>query len=77
MADALIVIAHLTIRAFEEFERQAVRLIEKHGGALPYALKPVAALPPTGTPDEVHILRFPSQKAFDDYRAAVIAKALA
>ena len=74
MSEELIVIAYLTIRQgkrpqFDEFERQALLIVRKHGGELLHALKPIAALPPADLPDEVHILRFPSQKALDDYRA--------
>ena len=74
MPEALIVIAYLTVRAgkrleFEEFERQALSLVRQHGGELLHALEPIATSPSTHLPDEVHILRFPSQRALDDYRA--------
>ena len=74
MPEALIVIAYLTVRAgkrleFEEFERQALSLVRQHGGELLHALEPIATSPSTDPPDEVHILRFPSQRALHDYRA--------
>lgn len=79
---SLIVIAYLKVRPgkrvqFEEFERQAFRLIEKHGGELLHALHPIASLPAGELPDEVHILRFPSQDALDEYRADPALLALA
>ena len=70
----LIVIAHLKVRAgkrdlFDDFERRALVLIQKHGGELLHTIHPVAALPPAELPDEVHVLRFPSQQALDAYRS--------
>jgi len=70
---ALIVIANLKIRAgkrtqFEDFERQALEIIRRHGGELLHTVHPIATLPPTDLPDEVHILRFPHQSALDAYR---------
>lgn len=69
----LIVIAYLTVRdgkrlEFEEFERQALGLVRQHRGELLHALEPIATSPAPDPPHEVHILRFPSQKALDDYR---------
>ena len=70
----LIVIAFLKVKPgkrelFDDFERQALALIQKHGGALLQAIQPTATLPPTDLPDEVHVLKFPSQQALDSYRA--------
>ncbi len=70
----LIVIAHLKVRAgkrqqFEAFERQALALIERHGGKLLQAMRPVGAVPPAELPDEVHVLRFPGEEALAAYRA--------
>ena len=79
---AVIVIASLKIKdgqrpRFDEFERQALAIMQQHGGELLRALKPVALLPPGELPDEVHVLCFPSQEALDLYREDPNLKALA
>ncbi|MBY0503221.1 MAG: DUF1330 domain-containing protein [Bryobacteraceae bacterium] len=70
----LIVIAQLHVRAgkrrqFDEFERQALAIVARHGGELLHALQPILVVPADGLPDEVHILSFPSEAAFAAYRA--------
>ena len=75
------IVALLTIRdaqAFEQFERQAVAIMVEHGGRLDSAFRP-AAPASTQAPhvDEVHVLKFPSQEAFERYRLDAQVVALA
>lgn len=67
----LVVVAALYVRsgaeeAFALFEQKALAIVREHGGRLERAIRvPRAA----GAPYEVHVLAFPSESAFDAYRA--------
>jgi uncharacterized protein (DUF1330 family) len=68
----MILIATLTVRRaaaeeFRRFEREAARIMEKHGGAI----ERVIALRPAGEGElfrELHVVSFPSDEAFAAYR---------
>lgn len=67
------IVVLLTIRseeAFERFERQAIAIMHKHGGRLDSAFRPDNSnSSQSPRVDEVHILKFPHQEAFERYRA--------
>jgi uncharacterized protein (DUF1330 family) len=78
----LIVIASLKVKPgrrdlFDDFERQALTIAAQHGGDLLHAIRPTGNLPAGELPDEVHILRFPDERAFEAYRADPALIALA
>jgi hypothetical protein len=68
----MILIATLTVRRaaaeeFRRFEREAARIMERHGGAI----ERVIALRHAGDSElyrELHVVRFPSDEAFAAYR---------
>jgi hypothetical protein len=68
----MILIATLTVRRaaaeeFRRFEREAARIMERHGGAI----ERVIALRHAPDPElfrEVHLVSFPSDEAFAAYR---------
>lgn len=66
------IVALLSIRdsdAFGQFERQAIRVMQAHGGRLESAFRPTASEGESGQGvDEIHVLKFPDQQAFDRYR---------
>lgn len=68
----LMIVATLTVRrrlleVFREYERNAVRIMARHGGSLERSI--VVDDGDAETLREVHVLRFPSSEAFDAYRA--------
>lgn len=70
----LTVIVHLYatdkgIEALRSFERKVLPILHSHGGQLVTALSPSRAFGNFDPlPDEVHILNFPSEQDFQDYR---------
>jgi len=66
------IVALLTVRdseAFDQFERQAVAIMNTHGGRIDSAFRPNVAALQAPTVDEVHVLKFPDHAAFDRYRS--------
>lgn len=63
---------------YERFEREASRIMARHGGRIE---RRVATLPePKATderPDEVHVVTFPSTQAFEAYRTDPALRELA
>lgn len=70
MLDVVVLLYGTGVGAIAEFEREAIPMLREHGAELLSAFRPE---PATGggaaAPDEVHVLRFPSQAAFAAYRA--------
>jgi len=60
------------IQTLHEYERNVVKLIERHGGSFEVVMNVESANLEDmfdRLPDEIHVLKFPSSKAFDAYRA--------
>ena len=53
---------------FHEFESEAAKIMQRYGGEIISAFEPSEELSKGRDFDEVHILRFPSEQAFADYR---------
>ena len=62
---------------FDEFERQAVRIMARHGGRVERVIRPTAVLPAGPLPREIHVVTFPDLAAFDVYRTDAELLALA
>jgi uncharacterized protein (DUF1330 family) len=63
---AVLVIKRSELAAFRDFEHHAARIMRRHGGELEHAYE----LAGDGeTLRELHVVAFPSQDAFDAYRA--------
>ena len=62
---------------FDEFERQAARIMARHGGRVERVIRPTAVLPAGPLPREIHVVTFPDLAAFDAYRADAELVALA
>ena len=54
-------------KGLHHFERKAVRLIQSHGGRILSAFNP-RGHERSEIPDEVHLIEFPSDSAFQAYR---------
>lgn len=52
--------------AFEAFEREAAALMAVHGGRIERAIRVLGG--EGEAPNEVHVVVFPSESAFDSYR---------
>lgn len=65
------------IATLRSFEREALALVRQFGGELLAAFKPANPDNSADIPDEIHLLRFPSQDAFDAYRNSPESAALA
>jgi uncharacterized protein (DUF1330 family) len=52
----------------QKYEAQVMPILEKHGGKLLSAFKP-RGHENGDSPDEIHLIEFPSQEAFQSYRA--------
>ncbi len=70
MADSYIRIVSLWIHAgqeaaFEAFEREAARIMAKHGGRIERAIRIVGLK--ADAPFEVHVVSFPDRAASDSY----------
>jgi uncharacterized protein (DUF1330 family) len=67
----LIIHLHLSttdISAFESFEREASRIMSRHGGRIERAIRIDNHTSNPEIPFEIHIVTFPDQAAFDAYR---------
>jgi uncharacterized protein (DUF1330 family) len=64
------------IAAFEEFERNAARIMAQHGGRIERAIRITADNDPDA-PFEIHIVSFPDHAAFESYRNDPETQALA
>jgi uncharacterized protein (DUF1330 family) len=53
---------------FHEYERLVKPLIERYGGRFEHVLKPTQVMGSLPRPDEVHLLSFPSEEHFQQYR---------
>lgn len=62
--------------AFEDFEVEATRIMRRYGGRIERRLA-LSRGDDSEQPDEVHLVTFPSSRAFDDYRADPGVSALA
>lgn len=72
MDKSLWLVVTLTVRrnataAFEEFERNAARIMARYGGDLAHAIR-LAPDEPGDTFQEVHLIRFPDEASFERYR---------
>jgi hypothetical protein len=55
--------------AFEAFEREAARIMARHGGRIDQAIRlDATAEEARESPFEIHIVSFPDEAAFDAYR---------
>jgi uncharacterized protein (DUF1330 family) len=54
---------------FEAYERQAVRLLKKHGGRIERAVRVKKQSDNRDEPFEIHLVSFPNEKKFADYLA--------
>ena len=62
---AVLVVHRAELARFRDYERAAARIMAKHGGAIEHAYE----LAGDGeTLRELHVVRFPSDGAFDAYR---------
>ncbi|MFT7470654.1 MAG: hypothetical protein ACI8XU_000546 [Kiritimatiellia bacterium] len=65
------IVALLTVRdadAFDQFERQAAVIMKAYGGRIDSAFRPGATDSKAAqSVDEIHVLKFPDQEAFDRY----------
>jgi len=59
----------LDLRASRNFESQALRILERHGGRLLRAFAPDGRESSNSRIGEVHVLEFPDIAAFHAYRA--------
>jgi uncharacterized protein (DUF1330 family) len=69
----VILIVHLWLKtpdvaAFEAFERKAAAVMARHGGRIERVLRTGKENDDSDPPFEVHIVRFPDEKAFRTYR---------
>lgn len=53
---------------FEQFEAAAARIIPRYGGILERRIA-IAPLPDNSQPHEVHLVTFPDERAFEQYRS--------
>ena len=72
MSHPIVLIVQLFVAAghqpeFEEFEAAAARIMERHGGRIERRVATRSERGPD-QPDEVHVVTFPSESAFEDYR---------
>lgn len=80
MDDRLILVVNLwpvpgEEAAFEAFERDAARVMARHGGRLERVLRVEAG--EAGSPSEVHVVSFPDRESFAAYRDDEEARRLA
>lgn len=69
MFQVLVLLSHdsASVDSFRKFELKALAIVRSHGGRLISAFAPDKA-GDENAPDEIHLLEFPSQKAFEAYR---------
>jgi len=53
---------------FHEYERLVKPLIERYGGRFEHVIKPTQVMGSLPRPDEIHLLSFPSEESFQQYR---------
>jgi antibiotic biosynthesis monooxygenase (ABM) superfamily enzyme len=63
-------------REFEEFETAAAEIMRRYGGAIERRIR-IAAAADQDRPYEVHIVAFPDDRSFQQYRADPDLQALA
>ena len=63
------------VAAFQSFEREAARVMAKHGGRIDHVVRRADTERGDG-PFEVHVVSFPNWSSFDAYRADPAFKAL-
>ncbi|MGH7856365.1 MAG: DUF1330 domain-containing protein [Candidatus Binatia bacterium] len=66
----LVVLLHLhrgREREFEEYERQAFRIMARYGGTLERRMRRGGG--DSAGPDEVHVVSFPDEESFRSYRS--------
>ena len=54
---------------FRRFEREAARIMARHGGAIERVIRPLASPAGPPPPHEIHVVVFPRREAFAAYRA--------
>lgn len=54
---------------FENYERQAAKLLEKHGGRIERAVRVENSTNAEDAPFEIHFVSFPNEQKFADYLA--------
>ena len=54
--------------AFREFETEAARIMERHGGRIERAIRPTGPVGRGPLPHEIHVVSFPSLEHFEAYR---------
>lgn len=64
---ALLYHSQSDVETFRAFETKALSIVNTHGGKLVSAFVPQNAQNPD-KPDEIHLIEFPDQAAFDAYR---------
>lgn len=57
-----------TVAAFEDYERQAAKLLEKYGGRIERAVRIKKRANKKNGPFEIHIVSFPNEQKFADYK---------
>jgi uncharacterized protein (DUF1330 family) len=62
---AVLAVHRAELARFRDYERAAVRVMAKHGGAIEHAYELAGD---DATLRELHVVRFPSDAAFDAYR---------
>jgi len=53
---------------FQQFEREAARIMQNYGGRIEKAIRPMISEQKDALPHEIHIVSFPSMKHFEEYR---------
>ncbi len=69
MIQVIVLLEVKDTNAFQEFERQAVKIMKKYEGKLLAAFEPDASQSSSSNIAEIHYLQFPSIEAFKKYRA--------
>lgn len=62
---------------FEAYERQAARVLERHGGCIERAVRVIKQSDETDAPFEIHVVSFPNEQKFADYLADAETRQLA
>jgi uncharacterized protein (DUF1330 family) len=57
------------LERLREYEKAAVQVMAQHGGRFLHVFRPLHPGENDTTPDEVHLLAFPSEAAFASFRA--------
>lgn len=59
----------VNVAGFESYERQAARLLEKHGGRIERAVRPKKQTDDENAPFEIHVVSFPNERKYADYQS--------